>query len=209
MLCPLNFNKHAKDVMDFCHDNRFFFIDYENSVPDELMVEKLFTHVPNGVSLEQKQVLGIYHSGKLNTLLELIINRHKKHEWLLSLFIVDRDNRQKGLGTKAIIELERHLAKLGVTCILLGVIESNLIAMSFWKSLNYRKPQSHLFHKILVERYKTFILFTKKFKPVNKACLQNTLIKNLLKIEFVLIGAVFGDKWHKHLIFLLLCIRLF
>ena len=136
---PLKFSVHTDEVLHFCLANKDFFIQYENITPDKSMVQNLFQSVPDGMKSTQKQILGVYQSNKLCALIELIKDRHTKNEWLLSLFVVDNKYRRQGLGKKIIYALELYLVNLGVTCILLGVIEENQIAISFWKNLNYQQ----------------------------------------------------------------------
>ncbi len=133
----LSLRDHATEVRSFIEHNRRFFVEVENVSPTEQLVEEIFTSVPDGIDPQQKLVVGVYREQRLVAFHEWIKDRHEAGEWLLSLLIVDRDLRREGLGRRIMNEFEAYLRERDVHCVLLGVVEGNTPAGSFWSSMNY------------------------------------------------------------------------
>ena len=133
----LSFADHAGEIQEFFERNADFFVTIEDTVPGLELVKQTFTSVPDGVQPHQKQIVGVYREQRLFSFIELIRDRHRANEWLLSLFMIDIDDRGLGFGRRVIEALEAKLSALGVTCLLLGVVERNEPALVFWERLNY------------------------------------------------------------------------
>ena len=133
----LSLADHAGEVLEFFERNRDFFVTVEGTTPGLKLVKETFTWVPDGVQPHQKQIVGVYRDQRLFSFIELVRDRHRADEWLLSLFMIDIDDRRLGFGRRVIDALEAHLSSLGVTCLLLGVVEGNDSAMAFWERMNY------------------------------------------------------------------------
>ena len=133
----LSYPEHAQEVLEFFVRNGEFLRTVENIEPNASAVEQVFCSLPKGTKPDQKLVIGIYQDSQMVAFLELIKDRQRPGEWLLSLLIVDVNHRRTGLGRGVVSALEARLWKLGVDSVLLGVVESNVIAASFWQSLGY------------------------------------------------------------------------
>ena len=139
----LSFADHSGEVLEFFERNRDFFVTVEGRTPGLELVTETFTSVPDGVQPHQKQIIGVYRDQRLFSFIELIRDRHRANEWLLSLFLIDIDVRGLGFGRRVIDALEAHLSSLGVTCLLLGVVEGNEPAMPFWERMNYIPTENY------------------------------------------------------------------
>ncbi len=126
-----------ESVLEFFERNRDFFVNVEGKTPGLELVTETFTSVPDGVQPHKKQIVGVYRDQRLFSFIELIRDRHRANDWLLSLFMIDIDVRGLGFGRRVMEALEAHLCSLGVTCLLLGVVEGNEPAMAFWGRMNY------------------------------------------------------------------------
>lgn len=135
----LNQDKSAEEVLYFFNRNKEYFIQFENIDPNDQTVSDVFTKVPEGININQKYIIGIYSKDLLVSFIECIKDRHRPNEWLLSLIIIDTALRGTGLGKTIIKAFESHLSNLGVTYLVLGVLEKNVNAIKFWTSLNYTK----------------------------------------------------------------------
>ena len=134
---PLSLADHAGEVLEFFERNRNFFVTVEGTTPSMELVQETFTSVPDGVQPHQKQIVGVYREQRLFSFIELIKDRHRANDWLLSLFMIDIEVRGLGFGRRVIAALEAHLSSLGVACLILGVVEGNEPAMAFWERMNY------------------------------------------------------------------------
>ena len=139
----LSLADHAGEVLEFFERNRNFFVTVEGTTPGVELVKETFTSVPDGVQLHQKQIIGVYRDQQLFSFIELIKDRHRANDWLLSLFMIDIEVRGLGYGRRVVDALEAHLSSLGVACLILGVVEGNEPAMAFWERMNYIPADIH------------------------------------------------------------------
>ena len=135
-LQKLNFDEHSNHVLDLFKESKDFFLNFENSNPNLDIVKKTFFSVPEGVAEDKKIVIGHIERGKLLGFAELIKDRHREKEWLLSLLLLAPKVRKSILGGKIILSIFEFIKSSGATCVVGGVVEENEIAKSFWRSIN-------------------------------------------------------------------------
>jgi predicted acetyltransferase len=134
-LKQLDFEKYSESVLNLFLDSKEFFLDFENSEPNLSLVEKTFFSCPDGISLENKIVVGCFCDNELLGFAELIKDRHREKEWQLGIILVSKKIRKTVLGGRVILTIFDYIKNSGATCVVGGVVENNQVAKSFWKSI--------------------------------------------------------------------------
>lgn len=134
-LVTLLYQEHEGDVLALFNANRDFFESFENTSPSAEMVRDAFFSLPKGIPAENKVVIGCYAEENLIAFVELIKDRHRKGEWLLSLLLLDKVLRKTVKGGRVLRAIFEYIKKSGATAVVGGVIEGNAIARDFWISI--------------------------------------------------------------------------
>jgi ribosomal protein S18 acetylase RimI-like enzyme len=141
------------DVFKLCKNNKKYY-EYLQEQPTIDGVKSIITELPPNTSLENKYFVGIYKNKKMVAILDLIDGYPTKDNAFIGLFMMNKDLQCKGIGKKIIIELLDFLkSKKYVSCEL-GVIETNVEAVSFWSKLGFEKTGKVYTH----EKYKVIMM---------------------------------------------------
>jgi hypothetical protein len=134
-LLELTLDLHSAVVLDFLLENRDFFEQYENAVPSETLVKEMFTSTPASVPAENKLILGCFNRDRLVAIVDLVKDRYRAGEWLLSLLILSRPLRKTIRGGKVLLSIFDYIKLAGATTVIGGVVESNEAAKEFWRTI--------------------------------------------------------------------------
>jgi GNAT superfamily N-acetyltransferase len=98
----------------------------------------LICDCPPGKSIHDKVVLGIYSLRKhMVGVLDALRDYPLAGDWWIGLLLLDPRNRNKGLGSMTVRSFAGWVALQGARRILLGVVDANDQALSFWHSLGF------------------------------------------------------------------------
>jgi len=93
---------------------------------------------PSGIGLENKYVIGFFdQKGMLVGLLDAIRGYPKPEVWFIGLLLFLPDERNIGLGEKAMKYFEDWILSQGAIEVRLGVVENNKAAIRFWEKLGF------------------------------------------------------------------------
>lgn len=139
----LTYESHASLLLDFLVRNADFFRNFENEEPSEETARGILCDTPEGVPKPQKHVLGFFDESALVGFSELVADRHRPGDWLLSLLMVDQTKRSAGLGRQIAAETLEYMQKRGAKAVIGGVVNDNAIALAFWKRLGAIKHDTY------------------------------------------------------------------
>ncbi len=98
-----------------------------------------FTAVPEGWTLADKFVFGIFAAERLIAVLEGIRHYPEPGSHWLGLLLLDPDHRRQGLGSACYRAFERWARAEGAGEIQLTVIEDNTPALAFWARMGFER----------------------------------------------------------------------
>lgn len=93
--------------------------------------------LPPDTSEDQKFYIGIFKNGKLEVIMDYIVNYPDIGTIWVGLLMIDGRLKGKGLGKKVMKNFFRALKDKGFRTIQLGVIEMNKEGLPFWLSLDF------------------------------------------------------------------------
>jgi len=107
--------------------------------PEMADIEAIFTAVPPGKTLADKQLLGIYKQGELLGMVDFYRDYPKRGTWWIGLLLLSQRSRGRGIGKWVHEELWKLAHVEGVSKFQLGVVDKNEKALAFWQGLGYEK----------------------------------------------------------------------
>jgi len=115
------------------------YIELVTGLPlDPYDAQSLLEDVPEGKSVEDKALIGIYTSqGSLIGVLDAVRDHPKRGDWWLGLLLIDPLCRRKGLGEDIYSAFEKWIVGSGGKDIYLGVVETNKRALKFWQKIGF------------------------------------------------------------------------
>jgi GNAT superfamily N-acetyltransferase len=106
--------------------------------PDSNAAESMLADCPPGKTQEDKVVIGITDGQEcLVGVLDAICGYPAVDCWWLGLLLLDPSYRNQGLGQRIYRSFEQWVGQRGAKNILLGVLEENVKAFRFWRSLGF------------------------------------------------------------------------
>ncbi|MBD2124246.1 GNAT family N-acetyltransferase [Trichocoleus sp. FACHB-262] len=116
-----------------------------------------FTALPEGKTIEDKYILGLFNSSNILVgMIEAIRHYPDDQTWWIGLMMLAPGQRGKGLGTEFYRAFERWVLAQGAFQVSLSVIEANEAGLQFWKHLGFsivRKVPPQQFGIKTHERY--------------------------------------------------------
>lgn len=98
-----------------------------------------FTAIPEGRSLHDKYMLGIFDSrDKLIGLLEGMRNYPEERNWWVGLIMLDPAYRRQGLLSPLSEEFERYIAGQGIDYVMGSVVEANSKVLRLWRQMGFK-----------------------------------------------------------------------
>jgi GNAT superfamily N-acetyltransferase len=80
----------------------------------------------------------IVHDNKYIGVIDFLKNNPKDNCPWIGLLMIHNDYHSKGYGKKAYVSFEEKLKRQNFTKVRLGVLQENLVALAFWKSLGFK-----------------------------------------------------------------------
>ena len=93
---------------------------------------RLLAILPPGMTLADKQVLGLYRDGEMVGVVELLRGHPGPTDWYIGLLLLAPDARGAGLGTWVVDEIARRVVAEGGRALHLIVRENNPRALAFY-----------------------------------------------------------------------------
>jgi GNAT superfamily N-acetyltransferase len=148
-----------QSLFERCRD----FLELTDEAPRPGAAEHLLSNLPDGKTLEDKFVLGLYANGvdELFGVIDIVRHWPTKDEWIIGLLLLAPARRNGGLGTRVHGELEQWVRGQGGMGLRLVVQVQNPGGLRFWQRQGYvitgqtlqKKPTRenviHLLHKPL------------------------------------------------------------
>jgi GNAT superfamily N-acetyltransferase len=98
-----------------------------------------FTAVPEGWTLADKFVFGVFAAERLIAVIEGIRHYPEPGSYWLGLLLLDPDHRRQGLGSASYRAFESWARAEGAGEIQLTVIEDNAPALAFWSRMGFAR----------------------------------------------------------------------
>lgn len=105
---------------------------------NEQDIKDIFTYTDKKI-IEDSLTLGIYESSELIGLIDIFKNYPKINTWSIGLLLLAPNKRGNKLGSLVHNELKKYALSIGADSFSIGVLEENILAHKFWKSLGYNK----------------------------------------------------------------------
>jgi ribosomal protein S18 acetylase RimI-like enzyme len=119
--------------------------------------QDIFLEAPPGFSLEDKFMFGVYDRvGELVGMLEGMWGYPQAATCWIGLLLFTPDSRGQGLGRRLMAGFEAHAISHGCSAIMLGVVEENTRAYTFWQNRGFeliRTTEPKQFGKKLQQVY--------------------------------------------------------
>lgn len=152
---PIN-NSNVNEVFDLCkHNNKYYSHLQETATLDG--VKNIVNELPPNTTLDNKYFVGFYKDNKLVAILDLIDGYPNKNTAFIGLFMVDINLQGLGVGKGIISKLLKFLKSKKYSSCDLGVIETNIEAISFWEKLGFEKTGKIYNH----EKYNVIMMSNK------------------------------------------------
>ncbi len=107
--------------------------------PEPDSAARLLAELPEGRSVEDKFLFGLYPEGERSMVgtLEVIRSFPEAGEWFIGFLVLDPEYRSAGLGTRFVDAFEAWVRGQGATGLRLIVQEVNPGALRFWQHRGY------------------------------------------------------------------------
>lgn len=115
------------------------FIQLETGLPpDPSAAYSLMTDCPEGRTLDEKAVIGLFtKEQELVGVLDFIRGYPHQRDWWIGLLLFSPKHRNQGLGQRVYTAFERWAGRHSVRRICLGVLEQNQAAYHFWQRMGF------------------------------------------------------------------------
>jgi len=148
----------VSQLQKFFEDSKDYFLLTEKREPSKDEAENFFNELPEGKTITDKLLLGIFEGGNLVGILDFIKDYPEKRQWYIGLFLITPKVRKKGLGSNIFRAVENELKKENVGSIVLSVESDNTKGISFWQKFGfteYKREQrsiNNLTHEMIYFR---------------------------------------------------------
>lgn len=156
--CELLSPADAPAVLDLYTRCVDYFVLQDGEPPVETDAADLFTDVPSTKRPEQQHVLGYRRDGRLDAVAALLPDHPRAGDWYLGLLLLDPRLRGQGFGLDIYAGIEQWSKDRGARRMLVAVLETNVDAHRFWRSLDFQpvrtvaparfKRMSHVRHEL-------------------------------------------------------------
>lgn len=111
----------------------------QGTPPSGTAAEELLSELPPGRTLEDKFVLGIFEGDALVGCADLFRGYPAPQFAYIGLLLFSEADQRRGFGTEALAHIDALAASWGCRILRIGVIETNLRALSFWRRAGFRE----------------------------------------------------------------------
>jgi ribosomal protein S18 acetylase RimI-like enzyme len=98
---------------------------------------ELFTDLPVSKTSEDLHVFGYLHQKRIDAVAALLAGYPGQDDWYLGLLLLDPSLRGQGLGREMYQGIEQWSGAQGAKRMLLAVLQENIAAFRFWRSLGF------------------------------------------------------------------------
>ncbi|MHB1316481.1 MAG: GNAT family N-acetyltransferase [Minisyncoccota bacterium] len=98
-----------------------------------------FNSVPEGKTLEDKFIYGVFKSEKLVGVIDLIRDYPDQNTWFIGLLLLTPSERGNNLGKKIFNVLAGILINVGAQKIRISVVNQNIRALDFWIKIGFKE----------------------------------------------------------------------
>lgn len=148
-----------QSLLECCRD----FLELTHEAPRPDAAHEFLENLPDGKTLEDKFVFGLYEDGtkELVGVIDIVRNWPTRDEWIIGTFLLEPTRRNTGLGARVHRDLEQWVRGQGATGLRLVVQVQNPAGLRFWQRQGYtitgqttqrtpvRENIIHLLHKPL------------------------------------------------------------
>jgi GNAT superfamily N-acetyltransferase len=128
----------SKQLQYFLERSADYFVLVTGLPINPINTQSILEDVPEGKSIEDKVLVGIYSSqDNLIGVLDAIRDHPARGDWWLGLLLIDPLIRGKGLGNVIYAAFEKWVAGLDAKDVYLGVVETNHRAFLFWQRIGF------------------------------------------------------------------------
>ena len=139
-------------LLAFCRENEGFY-SYIRKTPDLASLRQALTVLPPNAVPEQKHFLGLWKTGELAAILDLIVDWPREGVAYIGWFMVAKARERAGLGRLLIGELCEQLKDSGYHTVRLGCVKDNLTGLGFWQACGFAPTGAAVDNILLFERY--------------------------------------------------------
>lgn len=111
----------------------------QGTLPSPTAGEELLSELPPGKTADDKLVLGIFQGDELVGCADLFRGYPASEFAYIGLLLFSESDQRRGFGTEALSHIEALAASWGCRLLRIGVIETNLPALSFWRRAGFRE----------------------------------------------------------------------
>ncbi len=127
-----------EELQTFCECHADYLELATGSRPDPSEASRLLTALPDGKTTDDKHLIGVFaRAGGLVGVIDVIRDYPVMWEWLISLFVLDPDYIDQGLGRRVYMALEKWAARKGSHHIQIIVFEHDEWGYRFWAHLGF------------------------------------------------------------------------
>jgi RimJ/RimL family protein N-acetyltransferase len=111
----------------------------EEQPPSATAALEEFTAIPDGKTLDDKYILGIFNSqNELIGLIEGMRNYPEEKVWWVGLIMLAPAHRCKGLLYPLLKQFEQYIANQGMDYVMASIIETNSKVLRLWKRMGFK-----------------------------------------------------------------------
>ncbi len=89
--------------------------------------------LPPGMTPDDKYYVGFFQDGRLIAVMDLITNYPDTHTVFIGLFMMEKSEQGRGIGSCIVSECARGFKNAGVRCVRLGFAKGNPQSEAFWR----------------------------------------------------------------------------
>lgn len=108
--------------------------------PTEASIRDDMEALPPGKTFEDKYYIGFFEGETLVVLMDMITHYPQEHEVWIGLFMMNRQDQGKGIGTEIIRNCCRKIRREGFRKVSLAFVEGNKQAECFWRKNGFEMP---------------------------------------------------------------------
>ncbi len=128
--------------------------------PGSAEAQSTFTALPPGKAYDDKRVWGLYYGHQMIGCADVIRGYPVREKALIGLLLLAEPWQRRGFGRAFALLIEKVIAAWSeIETLRLGVVETNAVALAFWKKMGYaetgevkRTDASHVADTIVLEK---------------------------------------------------------
>lgn len=127
------------EISCFVRENQDYYLLHYQRLPEEKDVDEILFFVPEGKTLNDKEIFFLYKEEKCIAILDVLIGFPNEKVLYIAMFVVHHNERRKGYGKYIIRELEMKARVEGIKEFRACTIEKNRRGMDFWKREGFKE----------------------------------------------------------------------